>query len=333
MGAPGHLGKDHVGPAPPHLGGRCGRQEIRVGAPDQRERQALAGVEQRPEIGGLALEGGEEGLAQRRVIGDAQPLRGLGVVELRLGQPALRRHVREAGHELRQGRRQLGMGGGRGVAADIGKDLLEARPLDLGPHVVQAEAPHPVLDGRGEEHAHQPAARGAEDGRRAQAQMVEKLHRVARLARNGVGGGPGEVRAAPSAIVRPDQPDAGQVRRQIVEVGAGPGESREAQERQALALVGEGQAGTVARGEELGHGKALVASVGREPCTASPAAEAPRVWRWGPDGSASGRRGPGERRRHGGGAGQVPPMACTVRWAATRGCSGCGPPRGTPAGT
>ena len=50
MGAVGDLGKEHVGPTPPHFRGRGGGEEVGIRAPDQAKRQARAGIEERPEI-------------------------------------------------------------------------------------------------------------------------------------------------------------------------------------------------------------------------------------------------------------------------------------------
>ncbi len=105
-------------------------KQVGIRAPDQRQRQPGTGVEQRPEVLRRPLEGGEEGVAQRGIVGDAQALGRLAVVPPHLGQPAVGRHVGEAGRMARHRVGQRGMGRGRRVAPDIVEDPLQPAALD-----------------------------------------------------------------------------------------------------------------------------------------------------------------------------------------------------------
>ena len=82
--------------------------------------------------------------------------------------------------------------------------------------------------------------------------MIEEGERVACLGRDGVGCGAGPGGGTAAAVVHPDQAAAGEMGREIIEVMHRPGQPGEAEERQALALIGKGEAGAVGGGEETG---------------------------------------------------------------------------------
>ena len=174
-------------------------------------------------------------------------------MQLRLGQPAVGRHVQESRHVARHRRRGLGMGAGRGVAAHVVEDAVQPFARDLGADVVQAQARDPVPRRGGQHHADQPPARGAQHRRPRHAQMIQKRQRIPRLVRHGVGHRViRPVRLAPPPVIGADQAQGGQVRAQVVEIAARAGQAGQAQKGHALALVRVVQ-GQAVEGGEAGH--------------------------------------------------------------------------------
>ena len=83
--------------------------------------------------------------------------------------------------------------------------------------------------------------------------MVQQRQRIRRLLRHGIVGGPRPAALPASAIIHANQTDAGQVRRHIVEIRHGPGQTGKAENGQPRPLIGIGKAGAVGGLEELGH--------------------------------------------------------------------------------
>ena len=173
--------------------------------------------------------------------------------------PAAFGNVCEAVHQFGPDGGGLGEGLDPWVAAYEILDDLKARRRNFGTDVDEADARQAVAGSGGEAHCNETAARGAEDRRAVDPEMVEERERVERLGRYGVGVGAGPFGLAAAAIIHPDQADAREMRRKVVEVGGVPGQAREGENGLAGAFVGIVEAGAIGRAE-VGHQRVFARS-------------------------------------------------------------------------
>lgn len=233
-----HFGQHHIRPPALHLERRRMAQQVGIRPPDQAQRHPRAGVEQRPGRGDrIALERIEERLAQFRIIGDHHPPIAFDILPRHLLGPAAGRDIGESGHHARQFRGQFLGRLRRRIAAEIVENLHQPTMLDHRPDVVQRQPQHPAPRNTGKPQPDQPAPRRPQHRRLRHPQMVEQLHRIRGLARDGIGRRAGEGTGPAAAIVHPDQPHPGQIRGDIVEVPPRSRQPGQRQNRQSLAFV------------------------------------------------------------------------------------------------
>ena len=183
MAAARHLGADHVRAPARHLVRGRLRQDVRAVGRGSGTAAARRGCR-------TAARGRAPGCRPRRTPPAAAPDRSAGP-----GPPGVSSHSRsasarqrscgtplEGGHRLGARRRRLVPGALLGRQAEIAGDVGETRRLDHGPDIVQRDAQQPVVGDGAQRHRDQTAARGAEDRRLAEPQMVEKREHVLRLA-------------------------------------------------------------------------------------------------------------------------------------------------------
>ena len=92
--------------------------------------------------------------------------------------------------------------------------------------------------GERQRHGDEPAARGAKDRGAVDPEVIEKRDGVLGLLRDGIAHEIiGIVRLAPAPVIHADDPAARQMRQQKLEITGIAGEPREAEERQAVALI------------------------------------------------------------------------------------------------
>ena len=157
---------------------------------------------------------------------------------LHLFQPTAFRHAAKFGKGPGHGGGGLFIGLGGGVAAQIAHDELDALGVKLGPDIIQRHAQKVVMGDHRQSHRIKPAARGADDGDLLQLQMRQQFQHVAAfnwkcvilpiLV---------EIRTPSAPVIHADQAVIGQMWGEVVEIRAGAGEARKAEDRQAGAFV------------------------------------------------------------------------------------------------
>ncbi len=145
-------------------------------------------------IGGRALEGREEGVAQRGVVGDAQALGRL-AYSAAAPRPASARAARSRSpaNGAASPRPARHGSGPTGCARHSRRCAPAPRARSPGPTSFRHRPSSRSCATARQQHADQPAARGAEDRGLLHAEMVQQRKRIRRLCRHGVGRGPGPV--------------------------------------------------------------------------------------------------------------------------------------------